>query len=211
MRKNKENIKDSFTSKEKRIFVRLNTPTKIQDFLETLKTNFEKKGETCWSPRRVLKTKQAHCMEGAMFAAAALEFHGQPPLVMDLRSVKRDYDHVVAPFKVRGYWGAISKTNHAVLRYREPVYKTLRELALSYFHEYFMDDGKKTLREYSVPMDLRRFDRLQWRTSAEDLWDIPETLDEVNHFKILGARQIQILRRADALEIAAGKLLQWKG
>lgn len=210
MRKNKERVKEGFTTVEKRIFKRLSAPAKIQDFLETLKINFERRGETCMSPRRVLATKTAHCMEGAMFAAAALEFHGHPPLVMDLRAAKRDFDHVVAPFKIRGYWGAISKTNHAVLRYREPVYKTLRELALSYFHEYFMDDGKKTLRDYSVPMNLKQFNSLNWRTGLEDLWDIPEKLDEVKHFNILGGQQVKNLRRADPIEITAGKLIQWK-
>lgn len=188
---------------------KLRTPVSVQDFLETLKINFEIREETCMSPLRVLETKKAHCMEGALFAAAALEFQGHPPLVMDLRSVKRDFDHVVAPFRIGGFWGAISKTNHAVLRYREPIYKTIRELALSYFHEYFMDDGRKTLREYSLPMNLRKFDRLLWRTSTKYLWDIPEQLDEVRHFTILNAGQIRTLRRADPLEITAGKLTQW--
>ena len=210
LRKNKEKIKDRFTPAEKRLFKSLNSPAKIQDFLETLKINFEERGETCMSPRRVMETKKAHCMEGAMFAAAALEFQGHPPLVMDLRAVKHDFDHVVAPFKLRGHWGAISKTNHAVLRYREPVYNTLRELALSYFHEYFMDDGKKTLREYSKPMNLKRFDRLNWRTVAEDLWDIPDALDEARHFRIVSPAQVKQLRQADVLEIAAGKLTEWK-
>jgi hypothetical protein len=162
------------------------------------------------SPRFVMRKQTAHCMEGAMFAAAALEFNGFEPLILDLRSVSHDFDHVVALFKQYGCWGAISKTNHAVLRYREPVYKTVRELALSYFHEYFTDNGKKTLRDFSRPFNLRRFDYLNWRTSDEYLFDIPAELDECKHFKILSQKQIKNLRRADKIEIQAGKLVEWK-
>src|SRR3989338_4812500 len=111
------------------------------------------------APRRVLATGKAHCMEGAMFAALALRFHGYPPLVVDLESTKDDFDHVVAVFKSNGKWGAIGKTNHAVLRYREPVYRDIRELVMSFFHEYFISEtGKKTLRKHSEPVDLRMFD-----------------------------------------------------
>ena len=199
-----------YTSTEIKILKKLNTPKKIQDFLDRLKINFEEKGETCYSPRLVLKHRLAHCMEGAMLAAAALEFHGQPPLVMDLRANSRDFDHVVTVFKQLGYYGAISKTNHAALRYREPVYKTIRELALSYFHEYFDDQGRKNLREYSVLVYLNRFDNLHWRTSEKSLFKIPDKLDEAKHFSILSRRQIKNLRRADKIEIKAGKLLEWK-
>lgn len=200
-----------FSSNERALFRKLSSPQKIQDFLETLKINFEQGGETCMSPRRVLQTGKAHCMEGAMLAACALEFHGHAPLVLDLRAREPlDFDHVVAPFKVRGYWGAISKTNHAVLRYREPVYKTIRELALSYFHEYFMDNGKKTLYDYSQPMNLGQFNQLTWRTSTKDLWQIPEHLDGIRHYAIVGPVQRKLFRRADAIEIAAGKLVEWK-
>lgn len=149
----------SYSLSEIKIFTKLDSPEKIQDFLESIKINFEEKGDTCYSPRMVIRNQKAHCMEGALFAAAALEFHGARPLVLDLRSIHKDFDHVVAPFRQFGCWGAISKTNHPVLRYREPVYKTSRELAMSYFHEYFMDNGKKTLREYSEPFDLKYFDK----------------------------------------------------
>jgi hypothetical protein len=188
----------------------LNSPKKIQDFLNGLEINFEEKGETVYSPRMVLKCKKAHCMEGAMFAAAALEFYGHKPWVMDLRSVDGDYDHVVCVFKKFGCYGAISKTNHAVLRYREPVYKTLRELALSYFHEYFTDEGKKTLREYSDLCDLRVFDDLEWRTTPKNLFKIPKDLDKIKHFDILNKAQIRNLRTADKIEIKAGKLVEYK-
>ena len=163
------------------------------------------------SPRFVLKTKKAHCMEGAMLAAAILEFHGHKPLVMDLRSVKpHDDDHVVALFRKFGCWGAISKTNHAVLRYREPVYKTIRELALSYFHEYFDNKGRKTLREYSEPFDLSSFNKISWRTSSANLFVIPDHLDKIKHYQILSAAQIKNLRLADKIEIQAGKIVEYK-
>lgn len=199
-----------YTKQEIGTLRRLNTPVKIQDYLETLRTNFEEYGETCMSPRKVLRTRQAHCIEGAMLAAAALEFHGHKPFVMDLRSTSGDFDHVVALFREGGCWGAISKSNHAVLRYREPVYRTLRELALSYFHEYFDDNGRKNLRFYSVAVDLNRFNRFAWRTSEEDLWDVGYGIDKAKHFSILSRQQVKSLRRADPLEIAAGKLVQWK-
>lgn len=199
-----------YTSAEKIFFKRLNSPQKIQDYLNSLRFNFEKDGDTCYSPRLVIRNKKAHCMEGAMLAAAALEFHGAKPWVMDLRSVAHDFDHVVAVFKQFGCFGAISKTNHAVLRYREPVYKSVRELALSFFHEYFDDRGKKTLRDYSAPFNLSRFNQLNWRTTEKNLFIIPETLDEIKHYKILSQKQIRNLRKADKIEIKAGKLVEWK-
>lgn len=202
--------KMGFNNQEIRILKRLNSPKKIQNFLDKLKINFEQKGDTCMSPRFVIKTRKAHCMEGAMLAAAALEFHGAKPLVMDLRAVDHDFDHVVAVFKQFGCFGAISKTNHAVLRYREPVYKTIRELALSYFHEYFDDKGRKNLREYSNPLDLSRFHKLHWQTSSKNLFEIPDYLDKIKHFKILSRRQIKNLRQADKIEIEAGELIEWK-
>ena len=199
----------SYSPQEKTLFKHINSPAKIQDYLNSLKFNFEKKGDTCYSPRLVIKNKTAHCMEGAMLAAAALEFLGYRPLVLDLRAIDNDFDHVVAPFKQFGCFGAISKTNHAVLRYREPVYKTVRELALSYFHEYFLDSGKKTLREYSAPLNLRRFNKLNWRVSEKNLFVIPEYLDNVKHFKILNNQQVRNLRKADNIEIKAGKIVEW--
>src|SRR5690606_22648808 len=136
-----------FTKDELKIIKKLNTPSKIQDFLNSLEINIEEDGDTSYSPRTVLKKRKAHCVEGAVLAAAILRFHGQKPLILDLETSNDDFDHVIALFNKNGYWGAISKTNHAVLRYREPVYKTIRELVMSYFHEYFLNkNGKKTLR-----------------------------------------------------------------
>ncbi len=195
-----------FTKEEIKLYKRLNTPIKIQDFLNTLKINFEEGGDTCFSPRQVLKFGKAHCIEGALLAAVALRFHGFAPLIVDLESTKKDFDHVAAVFKKNGCWGALSKTNHTVLRYREPVYKTVRELVMSFFHEYFLDNGKKTLRRYAL-VDLSRFDKLHWATSDEDVWYIPEYLTRVKHFDILTKSQIRGLRKADKIEIESGKLV----
>ena len=203
-------MKFIYSKKESSLFKNLNSPARIQNYLNTLKFNFEKRGETCMSPRFVIKNKTAHCMEGAMFAAAALEFNGYKPLVMDLRAIDKDFDHVVAVFKKFGCYGAISKTNHAVLRYREPIYKSLRELAMSYFHEYFLSDGKKTLREYSKLLNLNYFNKLDWRTSDKNLFAIPKYIDKIKHYKILNNQQIKNLRKADKIEIKAGELVEWK-
>ena len=132
----------------------------------------------------------------------------QKPLILDLRSNSRDFDHVVALFKKNGYWGAISKTNHAVLRYREPVYRTVRELALSYFHEYFDDQGRKNLREYSEPFDLNNY-KGNWIDNKEYLWDLELKLDNSRHYSILNKKQIASLRKADQVEIKAGKITEW--
>lgn len=198
------------TKEEKAIFQKLNMPRKIQDFLESLPINFEENGDSCLSPRRLLRERKAHCFEGALFAAAAMAFHEQPPLLLDLVGTDEDYDHVVALFQVDGHWGAFSKTNHAVLRYREPVYKTVRELAMSYFHEYFLDDGRKTLRAFSQPFDLRPYDSRDWLTTEEDPWYLMEELDASPHEKILNRGMITRLRPADPTEREAGKITQWQ-
>jgi hypothetical protein len=197
----------AYTRSERRVFEALSSPQKIQDFLDSLPINFQ---ETMLSPRQVLKQRRAHCLEGALLAAAALQYHGQPPLVVDLLADNTDEDHVIAVFKQYGRLGAISKTNHIVLRYREPIYKTLRELVVSYFHEYFTHDGKKTLRRFSRPVNLSRFDQQGWQTSMADLWYIDHYLDTVPHYELLRPRQIQRLRRAHPIEIRAGKLVEWR-
>ena len=200
-----------FNEKELKIIKKLNNPKKIQDFLNNLKINFEENGETCMSPRKVLKERKAHCIEGAILAAAILKNQGFKPLIVDLEANNNDFDHVIAVFKIKKHWGAISKTNHAVLRYREPIYKSIRELVMSYFHEYLLDNGKKTLRKYCLPVNLSIFDKREWITSEEDVWYIPDYLTKVKHFKILNKSQIMGLRKADKLEIEAGKLVVEKG
>jgi hypothetical protein len=200
-----------FTAEEVRIFKKLSTPQKVQDFLDSIPINFEEMGETYLSPREVLRQGIAHCAEGAVFAAVALWYNGQKPLLLDLKTSSDDVDHVVALFQKDGYWGAISKTNHAVLRYREPVYKNIRELVMSYFHEYFKDNGKKTLRSYSRPFDLSKYKDQSWMTTGEDLDKLMEDLDDSPHVQILNPAQIRNLRKADQIEIAAGKIVEWKG
>ncbi len=201
-----------YTKKEIKLFRKLDSPKKIQDYLNFLPFNFEEKWGTCMSPRKVLESGRADCLEGAVFAAAVLEFHGNRPWLLDLRSAKKpfDYDHVVAVFKQFGCFGAISKTNHGVLRYREPIYRSVRELALSFFHEYFLNDGRKTLREYSELLDLSKLSGINWRTSSGDIWQIHEHLDKIKHHPILSSKQIKNLRKADKIEIATGKLVEWK-
>ncbi len=198
------------TKNEERVLHGLGTPQKIQDFLNTLPVNFEKKGETDYSPRRVMRERKAHCMEGALFAAAALWLYGESPLIMDLRATDADDDHVVALFRRNGYWGAISKTNHATIRYRDPVYRTFRELALSYFHEYFLNTtGQKVLRSYSRPFDLRRLGE-GWVTAEENLFYIAERLDESRHFSMVPKGNLRLLRSADPIERRAGSITEWK-
>lgn len=190
------------------IFKKLAAPAEIQDYLNTIPFNFEKDGETCRSVEESLGAGTAHCFEGALIAAYALERLGHKPLLLDLKTTTNDFEHVVALFKVDGCWGAISKTNHAVLRYREPVYKTIRELVMSYFHEYFLADGRKTLRSYSKPFNLKKFGT-HWVDSKEPLWDIDRALDRSPHIDILTQKQIKNLRRADKIEIQAGEITEF--
>jgi hypothetical protein len=195
---------DSLSSAEIAELRQLRTPDKVQRFLDCgIGYNKEKDGETCRSPRRVLRDRIAHCMEGALLAAAALRVNGYPPLLVDLEAV-RDDDHVLAVFQQRGCWGAIAKSNYAGLRFREPVYRTLRELVMSYFEHYYNPKGEKTLRRYSRPVNLARFDRINWMTAEEDVWAIPEYLVEVPHIALLTPEIERRLTRMDERLFAAG-------
>jgi len=186
---------------------RLRTPQKIQKFLDRMSPNFETQGQTCLSVREVLRQRRAHCIEGAMLAACALWVHGEPPLLLDLRA-ERDYDHVVALFRRGRCWGAISKTNPAVLRWRDPVYRSLRELAMSYLHEYANKRHQKTLRSYAGPFDLRRFDPGLWITNKKNCWEVGATLDDLRHCSLLTRRQARGLRLRDAVERKADAVLE---
>jgi len=197
------------SKEELAILKRLSTPNKIQDFLDTLAFNYERRGETCMSPKMVLSAGKAHCLEGALFAAAALWLQGESPLLLNLETLDIDDDHALALFKRNGCWGAISKTNHGVLRFRDPIYRTSRELVLSYFHEYFMaDTGQKTLRAYSRPFSLKRFGT-EWITSEENLWDIAHALDESTHFHIVPKNYVKHLRPPSQVERTAGSIAEW--
>ena len=187
----------------------LTTPRRIQDFLDRIPINKERGGDTCTSPLVTLRRNRAHCMEGALLAALALWMHGERPLILDLKTTDDDVDHLVALFRRDGYWGGIAKTNHAVLRYREPVYRDVRELAISYFHEYFLNsNGKKTLRWYSRPFDLRGW-KGNWVTAEHDLWALEKAIDRSPHRPLLTRGQIAGLRRADPIERAAGRMTEW--
>ncbi|MEI6494882.1 MAG: hypothetical protein WCO03_02355 [bacterium] len=201
--------KFGLSKKEVQILGKLNTPQKIQDFLNSKPFNFERKGETYMSPRRSLVAGKCHCLEGALIAALALWLAGEQPLLMDLKTCDGD-DHVVTLFKKHGCWGAISKTNHAILRYREPIYKTLRELALSYFHEYFDNEtGRKILRSYSKPFDLSKLKK-DWVTVPEELFWLAEQLDDLLHVELLSKAMIAGLRPAEPIESRLGEILEWK-
>jgi hypothetical protein len=204
----------NLTKKEEQLLRKLNTPKKIQDFLNKIPINFDYRKDTCMSPRQVLKKNKCHCIEGAILAALALRLQGRKPLVVDLTATDDDFDHVIAVFKEgkgkNHRWGAISKTNHGVLRYREPVYRTVHELVMSFFHEYFDDKGRKNLRSYSNPVDLSKFDNQNWTISEEDVWFIPDFLVKTKHYKILTRKEIKNLRKADKIEISMGKITEWK-
>ena len=197
------------TAKDFAVLRRLDTPQKVQSFVHDLKQNFELDGQSCRPVRHVLHTRRAHCIEGAMVAAAAFWVHGEPPLVLDMRA-ERDYDHVIALFRRNGLWGAISKTNGIGLRGRDPVYRTLRELAMSYFHEYTNRRDQKTLREYSVPFDLRQMDTALWVSGTKNCWDVPEKLDGLRHFRLVNGRGLRTVTRLDPFEQRVNKMLQYR-
>ncbi len=194
---------------ELRALAKLRTPRAVQDFLDTLPINHERKVETCSSPLVTLRRGSAHCLEGALVAALALWMNGHRPLLMDLKTTRDDIDHIVALFRDGRFWGGITKTNHSVLRYREPIFRDPRELAVSYFHEYSLPDGRKTLRSYSAPFDLRSYSG-DWIMSEDPLWDLERQIDDSRHIRILNRGQVARLRRADEIEIRAGKITEWK-
>lgn len=200
----------NFSPEEVAMFKKLNTPRKIQEFVNQIPINFEPTGDTCLSPRSVLKENRAHCIEGAMLAALALRFHGHRPLIVDLTSSPDDDDHVIAVFEQDGFWGAISKTNHAVLRYRDPIYQNIRELVMSFFHEYFDTKGRKTLRSYTEPIDLSLFDDKGWMEAEGNLWYVVDHIDSLPHIPILTRRHIALLKRPDPIEMKYGELVEWK-
>lgn len=191
-----------FTAEELRELRRLKDPFGIQRFLYDLPYHL---ADTAWSPRRVLREKTAHCFEGAIFAAAALRANGYAPLILDFEAT-RDSDHVLAVYQVQGFWGAIAKSNFTGLRYREPIYRTLRELAMSYFDDYFNLLGERTLRNYSAPVDLKRFDDQRWMTTEKPVWFIAEYLTKIHHYHLLSRSQISHLHRVDERSLRAGLL-----
>ncbi len=178
----------------------LKTPAKIQKFVDALEYQY---ANTAWSPQRVLRERKGHCLEGALLAAAALRVNGHAPLLMDLEAVHDD-DHVIAVYRQHGLWGGIAKSNFAGLRFRAPIYRTLRELALSYFDQYYNLRGERTLRNYSRPVNLARLDSLHWMTSDEDVWCVPELLIEAQHFPLMPDKVARALPRVDRRSFQAG-------
>ncbi len=178
----------------------LKTPARIQKFVDGIEYDY---AHSARSPVRVLRERKGHCLEGAMLAAAALRVNGHAPLLMDLEAVYDD-DHVVALYREQGLWGAIAKSNFAGLRFRAPVYRTLRELTLSYFEHYYNLRGQRTLRSYSQAVNLARLDRLHWMTGEEDVWCVPELLIAARHYPIVPDRVARALPRLDRRSFEAG-------
>ncbi len=191
-----------WSKEEIRFLKTLNNPGKIQGFLDSIdyNPNYE-----CRSPRLVMKKRSAHCFEGALFAAAVLQFIGYKPLIIDMRAVNDD-DHVIAVFKEQGYWGAVAKSNFTSLRFREPVYRSIRELIMSYFDFFFNTDGYKSLRSYSLPFDLTHFKSRRWATTDEDLEYIGDKIESLHHFPLLTTKMIRNLSIASDSMLQAGLL-----
>lgn len=197
------------SAKEFAVLRQLDAPQKIQVFLNAIPINHELTGETILSVREVLRQRRAHCIEGAFVAACALWIHGEPPLLVHLDCDRSDYPHVIAVFRRKGCWGAISKTNGTPLRYRDPVYRTLRELAMSYFHEYFNKRYQKTLRSYSTTFDLRKVDPALWVTSEKACNEIHDRLVKSRHYTLISAAQQRLLAQRDSFERRSSKLMQY--
>lgn len=180
----------------------LNNPDKIQRFLDNIEYN---PNYECRSPRWVIRKRSAHCFEGALFSAAALSFIGFKPLIVDMKSFNDD-DHVIAVYKIDNHWGSVAKSNFTSLRSREPVYKSLRELIMSYFDFYFNSNGDKSLRSYSLPLDLNIYNSRHWATTDEDLEYIGDKLESITHFPVINKKMIENLKRASETMIKAGLL-----
>jgi len=189
------------TPREASFLRRLRPAWRIQRFLDSI--DYDVKGEACRSPRRVLRERKAQCMDGALFAAAAFRLQGRPPLLVDLEGVW-DTDHVLAVFREDGGWGAVARSNYSGLRFREPVHRTVRELVASYVESYFNLRRQKTLRRYSRPVSLARFDRRSWMTAEDDLWYVAEHLVGVRHYRLLTRAQEKALGPVDRRMFDAG-------
>lgn len=216
----KSKIQQILRPKELSLIKRLNTPIKIQNYLDKIPFNFQKKGQTYFSPRRMLEEQKAHCLEGALFAYLCLFYHNHESYIVDLKvkkSAKADSDHIITLFaikkrdgkKTKKTWGAISKTNHSVLRYRDPIYKSPGEVARSYFHEYFLNDGEKTLDSYSKPLNIFGKFGISWITEGDHLHDIAEWIDDRIHFKFVPQEARRMIRKAGKTEIKGAAMAEW--
>jgi hypothetical protein len=199
----------ALTGRERAVLERLATPERIQAFVDAIPANHEPGGESVLSVRRVLRERRAHCIEAAFVAACAQWLHGHAPLVMHLDCAPTDWPHVVALFRRGGAWGAISKSNHVGLRYRDPVYRTLRELAMSYLHEYVDTRGRRTLVSRSAAFDLRRIDPALWVTAEAPCWEAHDQLAAARHWTLVSARQRARLSRQDPFERCVARIAQY--
>jgi hypothetical protein len=191
----------ALTRSERRAVGRLTSPSRIQSFLDELAYSTDK-AYRC--PLRVLRERTGHCFDGALFAAAVLRRLGRPPLILDMLPNRRDDDHVVALFKRNGHWGAVANSNFVGLRFREPIYRTLRELVLSYFEQYFNVALEKTLRGYTRPLNLRVFDKQNWMTADGPLEHIAQRLDEIGRVSLLTRSMIAGLSVVDERSYQSG-------
>jgi hypothetical protein len=192
-----------FTQSEKREIRQLTTPNKIQVFLDGFPYSDEK---IYRCPLHVFRERVAHCFDGALFAAAALRRLGYPPLVLEMLPNDRDDDHMLALYKRDGHWGAVAKSNFVGLRFREPIYRTLRELVMSYFEGFYNLEREKTLRGYTVPLNLKAFDKFHWMTSDEPLERIGRQLDKIRKVRLLTRRMVTGLSLIDERSYQAGLL-----
>jgi len=197
------------TPAEHRVFARLNAAHKIQTFLDQTPVNFGQFGDTAMSPRRMLTSRMAHCTEGAFFAAAVLAYHGKETWLMDIQSLPSDHDHVITLFKQRGLWGAISKTNHAILRWRDPIYRSPRELAMSYAHEYCLPGGKKSMLAFSKPFSLARYAPKRWVVAPDDLDWLLLDLDLSPHLPVAPRHVMHRRRRSSKIELLSQEVVEW--
>lgn len=199
-----QTLEAHLTPDELAVWAGLTTPRKIQDFLDTIVYEPEY-ANRC--PLRVLRERRGHCFDGALFGAAALRRLGYPPLIIDLLPEPlADDDHMLAIFRRDGHFGAVAKSNFAGLRYREPVYRSLRELVMSYFEDFFNALGRKTLRAYSVPLNLAAFDSLGWEVSDAGADTIEKRTETLRQFTLLTPEMIRGLSPVDARQLEAGLL-----
>lgn len=191
-----------WNKEETRFLKTLNNPDKIQAFLDGIEYN---PNYECRSPRWVIRKRSAHCFEGALFASAALQFNGNKPLIIDMKAVNDD-DHVIAVFKQYNCWGAVAKSNFTSLRFREPVYRSVRELIMSYFDFFFNTNGFKSLRSYTRPFDVSFFETRNWQTTDEDLEYIGDKIESLRHYPVATPAMVKGLYRASEMMMKAGML-----
>lgn len=194
-------LESSLTPAEHTLVRGLTSPPAIQAFLDGIAYSPD---PFYRCPLRVLRERKGHCYDGALFAAAMLRRIGFPPLILEMLPNARDDDHLLALFKVDGCWGAVAKSNFSGLRYREPVYRTLRELVMSYFEQFYNVEREKTLRGYGLPLHLARFDALGWEVRDEPLEVIADQLDWQRHFSLLTPAQEAGLSLLDERSATAG-------